>query len=71
MIYGPRHDKIFGVLYQVVPKPACSATKTSYEIEISPEASLDMILYRTELQRCCSDCAEAQAGLCLCYSQTS
>ena len=31
---------------QVIPKPACSATETSYKIEISSEAKLDMILYK-------------------------
>ena len=34
---------VFGVFDQVVPKPACSATETSYEIEISPEESYDIL----------------------------
>ena len=42
---------VFGVFDQVVPKPACSATETSYEIEISPEASLDMILYKKRITK--------------------
>ena len=37
-------NPILGVSDKVRFKPACSATKTSYGIEISHVASLDMIL---------------------------
>ena len=40
---------VFGVFDPVIPKPACSATETSYEIEILPETSLDMILYKKRI----------------------
>ena len=36
---------VFEIFDQVVGIPACSATETSYETEISPEASLGTILY--------------------------
>ena len=42
---------VFGVFDQVVPKPACSATETSNKIEISPEAKLDMILYKKRITK--------------------
>ena len=51
-------------------KPVSSAKETSLKIEISPAASLHMILSKKQKKRRWSDCADAQAGLCLCCSQT-
>ena len=51
-------------------KPVSSAKETSLKIEISPAASLHMILSKKQKKRRWSDCADAQAGLRLCCSQT-
>ena len=37
---------VFGVSEEVIFKPACSASKTSYNIEILLVTSLDMILFK-------------------------
>ena len=51
-------------------KPVSSAIETSLKNEISPAASLHMILSKKRIKRRWSDCADAQAGLRLCCSQT-
>ena len=51
-------------------KPVSSAKETSLKIEISPAASLHMILSKKQKKGRWSDCADAQAGLRLCCSQT-
>ena len=51
-------------------KPVSSAIETSLKNEISPAATLHMILSKKRIKRRWSDCADAQAGLRLCCSQT-
>ena len=51
-------------------KPVSYAIETSLKIEISPAASLHMILFKKRIKRRWSDCADAQAVLRLCCSQT-
>ena len=49
-IIGPRATKpVFGISNKVRLKPVSSATETSYTIEISPVASLDMIHSKTRI----------------------
>ena len=52
-------------------KPACSATETSYKIEISLVASLDMILSNKSITKVLIRLRDVQTGLHLCCSQTS
>ena len=40
---------VFGVSDKARLKPACSATENSYKLEISPVASLDMILFKKRI----------------------
>ena len=73
--YGPRCEKNCfrgrgGGFDKECFKPVSSAKETSLKIEISPAASLHMILSKKKKKRRWSDCADAQAGLCLCCSQT-
>ena len=42
---------VFGVSNKVRLKPVSSATENSYKIEISPVASLDMILSKTRITK--------------------
>ena len=52
-------------------KPVSSASETSYEIEISPLASLYMILSKKQTAKVLINLRrDAQAGLHLCCSQT-
>ena len=62
---------VFGISEKASFKPVSSATGTSQKIEISPVASLMWYFPQSEKQRRWSDCADAQAGLPLCCSQTS
>ena len=48
---------VFGVSDNVRLKPACSATETSYSLEILDLASIGIIL-SSEQQRCWSDCTD-------------
>ena len=41
----------FGVSDNAILKPVCSATETSYKNEITPVASLDMVLYKTQITK--------------------
>ena len=78
--YGPRWEKNCfrgwggggggGCFDKECFKPVSSAKETSLKIEISPAASLHMILSKKQKKRRWSDCADAQAGLRLCCSQT-
>ena len=62
---------VFGVSEKASFKPVSSATGTSLKIEISSIASLHMIHSTTRITKALgSDCADAQAGLRLCCSQT-
>ena len=62
---------VFGVSEKARFKPVSSATGTSLKIEISSIASLHMIHSTTRITKALgSDCADAQAGLRLCCSQT-
>ena len=62
----PRHEKpVFRVSNQVRHRPACSATGASYTLEILDRETRGIILSRKQKQRRWSDCADAQADLCL------
>ena len=39
-------NPVFGMAGKVRLKPVCSATKTSWTVEILPEVNLDIILYK-------------------------
>ena len=54
---------VFGVSYKVGFKPVCSATETIWKIEISLEASLDMILSNKRMKKALIRLRIAQAGL--------
>ena len=53
-------NHVFGVSNKVRFKPTCSATETSYNIEISLEACLDMVLSNKQITK-----ALIKTGLCL------
>ena len=59
---------VFGVCNQGRLKPACSTTEARKRLEFRIK-KLEVLYYlSSEQQRCWSDCAEAQADLCLCCS---
>ena len=71
--YGPRCEKtcLRGKgLTKSVSNQSPQLIETSLKNEISPAASLHMILSKKRIKRRWSDCADAQAGLRLCCSQT-
>ena len=59
---------VFGVCDQVRRKPVCSATETSWRLEISDIETRGIIISRQRKQKRWSDCADAQAYLRLCCS---
>ena len=65
---------VFGVSDKARLKPACPATETSKKITILLIASLDVIVFKKRIIKALislsSVCADVQAGLCLCCSQT-
>ena len=62
---------VFGVSDKATLKPVCSATETSYKVEISPVASLDMILFKKRITKKLIRLCGSQADLRLCCLQTS
>ena len=72
--YGPRCEKTClrggGGVDKECFKPVSLAIETSLKYEISPAASLHMILFKKPIKRRRSDCVDAQAGLRMCCSQT-
>ena len=60
---------VFRVSDKARLKPVSSATETSKNTGISLLASLDMVLSKTQITKALT-CADGQAGLCLCCSQT-
>ena len=65
-----RENLSLGVCDQVRLKQACSASEASYRLEILDieTRGITSILSRQRKQRHWSDCADAQADLCLCCS---
>ena len=59
-------NPVFWVSDQVRLKTACSATETSWSLEILNLASVVLYYLSSEQQMCWSDCADAQADLHLC-----